>query len=108
MVLYVKNLVREDAVIYWKQGSTTLQRKCQGSARSTVAFRIEVQNGNVAPIEFRAVTRETTAKLLINDLPAILIKPSHYRDITQVVLNYPGECYCHASLRNQTLILFAL
>lgn len=96
-MLYVRNLVREDAVIYWRQGSSTLQRKCHGWGRCTVAFKTEVQNGNVAPIQFRAVTRETSAKLLINDLPAILIKPSHYRDIIDVDLNYPGEGYCHAS-----------
>ena len=77
-------------MIYWKQGEKTLQRKCQERGRCTIAFKLEIKGNDIAPIEFKAVTRETNIKLEFNSLPAIHVKPSHYRDIIGAVLDYPG------------------
>ena len=91
-------------MIFWKQDERTFQRKCQEWGRCTIAFKREIRGNDIASIEFKAVTRETNIKLELNSLPAIKVKPSHYREIVEAVLDYPGmqeanlflaPGYCH-------------
>ena len=92
VVLSIRNLVRDDSLIYWKRGSNITQRVCRGWVRCTIALKLEVKDKVVvAPVDFRAITRETNTKLLINDSPVLRVKPSYNRDIVEAALSFPGK-----------------
>lgn len=91
VALDVKNHVREDITIYWLQLGGLRQRICPSLGRCAVAFKLKHTHGRVPLFEFKALTRETNIRLLMNNSRSIHIRPTHYQNIVDTIVDYAGK-----------------